>query len=91
MNRAGCALFATVIPVGSDRSDLHRLVDELDEQLINDAVELLRTLQPATGLPRQKQRRLSMSGAYDSGRSDTATRSAEILRRGLGGQDPHNR
>jgi hypothetical protein len=70
---------------------LHRLVDELDEQLLNDAAALLRTLKPATAIPRQARRRLPMSGAYDSGRSDTATRSAEILRQGLGGQDPHNR
>jgi hypothetical protein len=30
-------MFATVTLMGSDRSDLHRLVDELDEQLLNDA------------------------------------------------------
>lgn len=77
--------------MGSNRSDLHRLVDELDEQLLNDAAALLRTLKPTTDVPRQPRRRLLMSGAYDSGRSDTATRSAEILRQGLGGQDPHNR
>ncbi len=41
-------------------------------------------------LPRQPRRRLPMSGAYDSGQSDTATRSAEILRQGLGGRNPHN-
>lgn len=77
--------------MGSDRSDLHRLVDELDEQVLNDAAALLRTLTPATDVPRQPRRRLPMSGAYDSGRSDTATRSAEILRQGLGGRNPHDR
>lgn len=77
--------------MGSNRSELHRLVDELDEQLLNDAAALLRTLKPATDVPRQPRRRLQMSGAYDSGRSDTAIRSAEILRQGLGGRDPHNR
>jgi len=88
---AGRDQFATVIPMGSERSDLHRLVDELDEQLLNDAAPLLRTLKPATDIPRQARRRLPMSGAYDSGRSDAATRSAEILRQGLGGRDPHDR
>lgn len=75
----------------SNRSDLHRLVDELDEQLLNDAAVLLRTLKPTPDVPRQPQRRLPMSGAYDSGSSDTATRSAEILRQGLSGRDPHHR
>jgi hypothetical protein len=37
-------------------------------------------LKPTTDVPRQPRRRLPMSGAYDSGRSDTAARSAEILR-----------
>jgi hypothetical protein len=86
-----CDQFATVTPMGSDRSDLHRLVDELDEQLLNDAAAWLRTLKPATEVPRQPRRRLPMSGAYDSGRSDTATRSREILQHELGGRDPHNR
>lgn len=76
--------------MGSDLSDLHHLIDELDEQLLNDAAALLRTLKPTIDLPRQPRRRLPMSGAYDSGRSDTATRSAEILRQGLGGRNPHN-
>jgi hypothetical protein len=77
--------------MSSNRGDLHRLVDELDEQLLNDAAALLRALQPGTEVPRQPRRRLPMSGAYDSGRSDTATRSAEILRQGLGSRDPHSR
>lgn len=80
------------------RTDLHRLVDELDEQQLPDAAALLRTLKPTptpdfpeprTARKAERWRRLSMSGAYDSGRSDTATRSTEILRDGLGGQDPH--
>lgn len=91
VNRAGCNQFATLVPMGSNRSDLHRLVDELDEQLLNDAAALRRTLKPTADVPRQPRRRLPMSGAYDSSRSDTATRSAEILRQGLGGRDPHHR
>jgi hypothetical protein len=91
VNYAMCDQFATVTPMGSDRSDLHRLVDELDEQLLHDAAAWLRTLTPATGVPRQPRRRLPISGAYDSGRSDTATRSREILQQELGGRDPHNR
>jgi hypothetical protein len=77
--------------MSGDRGDLHRLVDELDEQLLADAAALLRTLQPAPVVPAQPRRRLSMSGAYASGHRDTATRSAEILREGLGGRDPHGR
>ncbi|MCA1677415.1 MAG: hypothetical protein LC799_36310 [Actinobacteria bacterium] len=77
--------------MSGNRGELHRLVDELDEQLLADAAALLRTLQPATVVPPQPRRRLSMSGAYDSGQSDTATRSAEILRAGLGCRDPHGR
>lgn len=42
-----------------------------------------RSTAPAA-VPRQPRCRLPISGAYDSGRSDTATRSAEILRQGLG-------
>jgi hypothetical protein len=91
VNRAGYGLLATVTPMGSDRGDLHRVMDELDEQLLNDAVALLCTLKPVTDVPRQPRRRLSMSGAYHSGRSDMATRSAEMLRQRLGGRDPHNR
>jgi hypothetical protein len=91
VNYAMCDQFATVTPMGSDRSDLHRLVDERDEQLLNDAAAWLRTLKPATDVPRQPRRRLPMSGAYDSGRSDTATRSREILLQELGGRDPHHR
>lgn len=69
----------------STRDELHRLVDELDEQQLPDATALLRTLKPG-GLPR----RLSLTGAYDSGRTDVATRSAEILRDELGRRDPHS-
>lgn len=90
VNRARCTQFATVTPKSSDRSNLRRLVDEIDEQLLNDAAALRRTLKPTADVPRQPRRRLPMSGAYDSGRSDTATRSAEILQQGLGGQDPHD-
>ncbi|MGH3912857.1 MAG: hypothetical protein ACRDTC_05530 [Pseudonocardiaceae bacterium] len=77
--------------MSGDRSDLHRLVDELDEQLLADAAALLRTLQPTPVVPTQPRRRLSMSGAYASGHRDTASRSAEMLREGLGRQDPHVR
>ncbi|MBV9141378.1 MAG: hypothetical protein JO115_10750 [Pseudonocardiales bacterium] len=58
---------------------------------MNDAAALLRTLKPTADAPRQPLRRLPMSGAYDRCRSDTATRSAEILWQGLSGRDPHNR
>ncbi|MDQ3886680.1 MAG: hypothetical protein M3308_06665 [Actinomycetota bacterium] len=81
----------SVVSMSGDRGDLHRLVDELDEQLLVDAAALLRTLKPAPVVPSQPRWRLSMSGAYDSGRSDTATQSAEILREGLGGRDPYGR
>jgi hypothetical protein len=54
VNYAMCDQFATVTRMGSDRSDLHRLVDELDEQLLNDAAAWLRTLKPATEVPRQR-------------------------------------
>lgn len=59
--------------MGGNRSDLHRLVDELDEQLLNEAAALLRTLKPTADVPRQLRRRLPMSGAYDSGWGDAAT------------------
>ena len=77
--------------MSGNRGELHRMVDELDEQLLADAPALLRTLKPATVVPPQPRRRLSMSGAYDSGHRDTATRSAQILREGLGQRDPHGR
>jgi hypothetical protein len=77
--------------MSGDRGDLHRLIDELDEQLLADAAALLRTLQPAVVVPAQPRRRLSMSGAYASGQRDTTTRSTEILRNGLGRRDPHGR
>jgi hypothetical protein len=72
----------------STRDELHRLVDELDEQQLPDATAFLRTLKP-DDVPRQPRRRLSLTGAYDSGRTDVATRSAEILRDELGHRDPH--
>jgi hypothetical protein len=78
-------------PMSGNRGELHRLVDELDEQLLADAAALLRTLKPATVVPPQPRRRLSMSGAYESGHRDTATRSAELLCEGLGQRDPHGR
>lgn len=77
--------------MGSDRSDLHRLIDELDEQMLNDAAALLRTLTPTTDVPRQPRRRLPMSGAYDSGRKDRPLDRPRSLRQGLGGRNPHNR
>ncbi|MGH3992686.1 MAG: hypothetical protein ACRDSN_09530 [Pseudonocardiaceae bacterium] len=73
----------------STRDELHRLVDELDEQQLPDATALLRTLKPGD-VPRPPRRRLSLTGAYDSGRTDVATRSAEILRDELGRRDPHS-
>lgn len=77
--------------MSGERGDLHRLVDELDEQLLADAAALLRALQPTAVVPAQPRRRLAMSGTYASGHRDTAARSAEMLREGLGRQDPHGR
>ena len=37
--------------MSGNRGELHRLVDELDEQLVADAAALLRTLKPATVVP----------------------------------------
>lgn len=75
---------ARVRGVSGNRGDLHRLVDELDEQLLADAAALLRALEPTLTVPIQPRRRMSMSGAYASRHCDTATRAAEILREGLG-------
>jgi hypothetical protein len=42
-------------------------------------------------VPTQPRRRLSLSGAYRSGRSDTACRSRELLRGEFGNVGPHGR
>lgn len=73
----------------SSRDELHRLVDALNEQQLPDAAALLRTLKP-DDVPRQPRRRLSIIGSYDSGQTDVAIRSAEILRDELGRRDPHS-
>ncbi len=70
------------------RDDLHRLVDELDDDALPHAVELLSRMV----LPRAPHhdeldippRRLSFIGAWSSGQGDIAARSSEILRDELG-------
>jgi hypothetical protein len=74
----------------TDRAELHRLVDELDEGRVVEARAALQAL-TAEQVPAQPRRRLSLSGAYRSGCSDTASRAREILREELGGAEPHGR
>lgn len=73
----------------STQDEHHRLMDELDEQQFPDATAFLRPLKPGN-TPRQPWCRLSLTGAYDNGRTDVATRSAEILCDELGHRDPHS-
>lgn len=65
------------------RDDLHRLVDDLDDERLTDASELLRGLQQRRGEP-DRNRPLSIIGLFE-GEPDLAQRSSEILRRELGG------
>ncbi len=70
------------------REDAHRLLDELDEDQIATAAELLRDLvrqrRPLDDEPAaQPRRQLSFVGMI-SAEPDLAERSAEILRHGLG-------
>ncbi len=62
------------------REELHHLVDELDEETVPSAAELLREL--AAGRSRQRSRP-SWFGALQAG-PDFAERSEEILRTELG-------
>jgi len=75
--------------MSEDRTELHRMVDELGDEQVAVATALLRELQPRSEVPSQPRRRLSFIGAYDSGRSDVASRSSKILREELGQADPH--
>jgi hypothetical protein len=76
--------------VSIDRAELHRLVDELHEDRGGEARAVLQALTPEQ-VPAQPRRRLSLSGAYRSGHSDTASQAREILQEELGGLDPHGR
>ena len=65
------------------RDELHRLIDDLADDQLTDAGELLRRLQqrrdePSLGRP------LSIIGLFE-GEPDLAHQSSEILRRELGG------
>lgn len=70
------------------RDDLHRLVDELDDDALPDAAEALsRMVSPRA--PRHDDldtspRRLSFVGIWGSGQGNLAARSGEILRDELG-------
>jgi Spy/CpxP family protein refolding chaperone len=52
--------------MSTDRAELHRLVDELDEERVTEARAALQALTPEQ-VPAQPRRRLSLSGAYRSG------------------------
>jgi hypothetical protein len=78
------------VAVSTDRAELHRLVDELAEDRVGEARAVLQALSLGQ-VPAQPRRRLSLSGAYRSGHSDTASRAREILREEIGGLDPHGR
>jgi hypothetical protein len=62
------------------RDELHHLVDQLDDETVAGAAELLRELAARHGRPR---RRPSWFGALSAG-PDFAERSEEILRDELG-------
>ena len=62
------------------RDELHHLVDQLDDDTVPGAAELLRDLAARQGRPR---RRPSWFGALSAG-PDFAERSEEILRAELG-------
>lgn len=71
------------------RDDLHRLVDELDEDMLPDAAEALsRMVSPRAprhdDLDTSPRRRLSFVGVWGSGQGSLAARSGEILRDELG-------
>ncbi|MGH3342220.1 MAG: hypothetical protein ACRDPK_04900 [Carbonactinosporaceae bacterium] len=60
------------------RDDLHHLVEEIDEDQVQGALELLRQFaQPS-------RRRPAFVGMFDSGKGDLAQRSSEILRAEFG-------
>lgn len=72
------------------RDDLHRLVDELDEDALPTAAEVLSRMASQRAphhddlYPRVPRRRLSFIGAWGSGEGDLAARSSEVLRDELG-------
>ncbi len=76
--------------MNTDRAQLHHLVDALDADRVGEAKAVLQALTPEQ-VPTQPRRRLSLSGAYRSGRSDTACRSRELLRGEFGNVGPHGR
>ena len=71
------------------RDDLHRLIDELDDDALPDAADALSRM-VSSRTPRHddlgtpQHRRLSFIGTWSSGQGDLAARSGEILRDELG-------
>jgi|AntDryMetagUQ889_1029465.scaffolds.fasta_scaffold00552_4 hypothetical protein len=70
------------------REDLHRLVDELDEERVDDARELLRRLRPRQGEPARdsgtgRRRVIAFTGALFA-EHDLAEHGEEIMRTELG-------
>lgn len=59
------------------REELHHLVDDLDEDKVPDAADMLRGL---TGQGRQPRRRLSFVGALRGGPPDLAACHEDYLR-----------
>lgn len=71
------------------REDLHRLIDELDDDALLDAGEALSRIVSQRAprhddLDAPPRRQLSFIGAWSSGQGDLAARSNEILRDELG-------
>ncbi len=71
---------STLLIVSTQRDQLHRLIDELPEEQVADALALLRARRSRgrRGWPPR------WFGAVQAGRSDTAQRAEEILRDGFG-------
>lgn len=71
------------------RDDLHRLVDELDDDALPDAAEALSEIVSQRAprhddLDTSPRRRLAFVGAWGSGQGNLAACSGEILRDELG-------
>ena len=80
----------------STREDLHRMIDELDEEALPDAARQLAALSQrdrdsvaqaeTDAAVAELRHRLPWIGSLHSGRGDLAERSSEILRDELGTQ-----